>query len=76
MLLAGLIASVIVLIYSAMAVDLNRKCKDAPGVNKGTNTMMSYVNILMLIASSLSLLYAAFHLFATDSHKAKVASYF
>lgn len=68
-----LIISAIVLAYSAMAVDANRKCS---GIPAGEKKFLSFTNTVMLIASICGVLYSGWHLFAPSTYQDKLKTYF
>ena len=72
--LIAFILSVVVLIYAAMSVDMNRKCKS--GATASEKQMIGWANNTMLLASIAALVYTGYHLFVPAAHKAMVSQYF
>lgn len=72
--LLAFILSVIVLIYAAMSVDMNRKCKS--GATASEKQMIGWANTTMLLASIAAVVYSGYHLFVPAAYKAKAADYF
>lgn len=71
-----LVIALVVLVYAALQTDVSRKAKDKGAVSGSEATMIQYVNVSMLIAASLAVLYAGYQLFMPSEHKAKIAQYF
>lgn len=63
--LVQLLVALAVLVYSALQTDLSRKCKNA--VPKSQSNAIQFVNVALLILSSLSVLYIGWKKLAPDS---------
>ena len=69
--LIQLVLALVVLVYSALQTDLNRKCKSSTTESK----VMQFVNIAMLLVSCVVVFYSVWHMFVPDSVKSSLATY-
>lgn len=70
-----LIAAVVVMVYVSLAIDNSRKCT-ATKASADEKRLLDGVNIGMLVASVLAVLYLGWKMFAPSGYQAKIASYF
>ena len=70
-----LLVAILLLTYAALQTDLARKCKEKKVVPDSQTSVLQAVNIAMLVASSIAVLYYGFHLVASDKQISMLSSY-
>jgi hypothetical protein len=74
--LVKLILAVIILVYAALQTDINRKCKNKGAVPASEASLLQFVNVTMLVLSSVAVLFCGYQLLVPSAQKAMVSSYF
>lgn len=70
------LVAALILIYSSLALDSERKCRNGQTVPANQMNILTFLHTVMIIGSALGVLYGGYHLFISDTMKGKVESYF